>query len=374
MNKRKITISAVGIGILLLSFVLAGQLKREEPDRRPKPGELATAVSSIEVSPGEVHRAMPITGRLVPRSTVNLYAEVSGVASFGEKPFKPGVRFRKGDILLKINADEMESSLAAARSNFQSQLAGVIPDLKIDFADEAEAWSQYLERMDIKKSMAPLPEVKDRKLQLFLSGRNMYSNYYGIKEAETRLAKHVLRAPFDGSVVETDIDDASLVRIGQALGSFISSGHYELEAGVSYRDIGALQVGTRFEMRDVNTGKTYEAKVVRINEAVDPLTQQVKIYAEVNDVKARSGIYLEGNIAVEQYANAVQVPAQALVGERAVFVVRDSLAVLQAVQVLHKTAETATLSGFDAKVQVITSRHNEAFAGSKVAITNIDRP
>ncbi len=371
MNKRKLIISAAGLGVLLLSFLLAGQLKREAPDRSIKPGSIATAVASMDIAPGDVARSVKITGRLVPQSTVSLYAEVGGVAEFGPKPFKPGLRFSKGELLLKINADEMESGLASARSGFQSQLAGVIPDLKIDFADEAEAWTAYLENLQIDRPLPALPEVKDRKLNLFLSGRNIYTTYYNIKEAETRLDKHVLRAPFAGSLTSAQIDASSLVRIGQPLGEFISTGRYELEAGVSYRDIAALGVGSSFEMRDVNTGDTYKARVVRINDAVDPLTQQVKVYAEVISESARSGIYLEGDLVAQTFAEAAEIPAQALVDERYIFVVRDSTARLIPVEVMHRSAEKAIIGGIEGAEKLITSKHNEAFAGSKVSITNI---
>jgi multidrug efflux pump subunit AcrA (membrane-fusion protein) len=370
MNKRKLIISLAGFGILAVSFLLAGQLKREAPDRSIAPGSIATAVASMNIAPGEVLRFVKITGRLFPQSSVSLYAEVGGVAEFGPKPFKPGLRFSKGELLLKINAEEMESSLASARSAYQSQLAGVIPDLKIDFADEADAWTSYLENLRIDQMLPALPQVKDQKLNLFLSGRNIYTGFYNIKEAETRLAKHVLRAPFNGSLTVAQLDASALVRTGQALGEFISTGYYELEAGVSYQDIGALSIGSSFEMRDVNTGHSYTARVVRINDAVDPLTQQVKVYAEVISENARSGIYLEGEVAAQTFAEAVEIPAQALVDERAVFVVRDSTATLVPVEALYKTAEKAIVSGISQKEMLITSKHNEAFAGSKVSITN----
>ena len=210
MNKRKIIVTLIGVAILVVSFLASGMLKRAQPDLRPKPGEIATAVSTLPIAPGEVGRTLKVTGRLVPQSSVDLFAEVGGLAEFGDRPFKPGVRFEKGQVLLRINAAELESNLAASRSGFQSQLAGVIPDLKIDFPDEADAWKTYLEEMRVERTLAPLPDVDSQKLRLFLTGRNIYTTYYNIKEAETRREKHILRAPFSGSVTAASIDDAEL--------------------------------------------------------------------------------------------------------------------------------------------------------------------
>lgn len=371
MNKRKVLISLAGVAILALSLLASGLFKKEPPDRSASKADIATAVNAKEVIPGEVNRTVKITGRLLPENTVSLYAEVGGTAEYGSRPFKAGVRFEKGDVLLKINSDEIESGLAAARSSLQSRLAGIIPDLKLDFPEAAEAWKDYLYEMDINKKLPPLPETDDRQVQLFLSGREIFTTYYNIRETETRLDKHVIRAPFAGTVTSTQIDASSLVRTGQPLGEFISTGRYELEAGVSYRDADALRIGLKFDMRDVNTGKTYTAEVIRINDAVDPLTQQIKIFAAVKSPEAKSGIYLEGRIAAETFQNAVSVPVEALVDEKYVFMVRDSIAELQPIRILHKTSETAVIGGIEKPGRLITDKHNEAFAGTKVTVADM---
>ncbi len=371
MNKRKLAVSLAGLAILALSIYLSGFLKKEPRVREGDSLNIATAVNAVYVKPGPVERSVKITGRLVPESTVSIFAEVGGMAEFGEKPFKPGVRFGKGEVLLKINADEIESSLSAARSELQSLLAGVIPDLKIDFPDEAETWKNYLEDLDITKPLPELPDIEDRQVRLFLSGRNIFTSYYSIRESETRLAKHVIRAPFSGTVISAEIDASSLVRTGQPLGEFISTGRYELEAGVSYRDAEILKKGLSFAMRDVNTGREYTAEIARINDAVDPLTQQVKVYATVRSDRAKSGIYLEGRTPAETFDNAVTVPVRALVADRYVYMVRDSTAALVPVDILHKTSEIAVVSGVEAPGHLITDRHNEAFEGTKVNPTDI---
>jgi multidrug efflux pump subunit AcrA (membrane-fusion protein) len=371
MNKRKLLITGVGLAILLISVVASRYLKRDEPARNTGAVNIATAVNTRTIAPGEVVRTVKITGRLVPKSTVNIFAEVGGIAQFGAKPFKPGVRFNAGDVLIKINSEEIESSLAAARSGFQSLLAGSLPDIKLDFPNALPAWEAYLYEMRLDRRLPELPEIKDQKLRLFMSGRNILTSYYNIREAETRLDKHIITAPFGGTLTETSIDAASLVRTGQPLGTFISTGAYELEAGVSYADIESIKPGTRISMRDVNTGATYEARVVRINDAVNPETQQVKIFAEVNDQKARSGIYLEGHVPVATYSDAVEIPIQAIVNEAAVFAIRDSIATLLPVNLIHKDADKAIATGIKQQEVLITDKHNEAFAGSKVSIVNL---
>jgi len=370
MTKRQILILIVGVAILAGSIVTSRFLKKEKnvADTRT---ESITAVKTMEVNPGLIHREVTITGRLVPAKSVTLFAEVGGKASRGSKPFKEGVRFEKGEVIVQINSEEIESSVISSRSNFQSLLASVIPDLKLDFPKISQEWEDYLFSIEIEESLPPLPDVDDKKLKLFLSGRQIFSNYYKIKELETRLDKYIIRAPFTGSLVSANLDESTLVRVGQPIGEFISTGSYELEAGISYLDAEFLKVGTQFEMKDVNTGNTYRARVIRVNDRVDPSTQQVEIYASIKDPSAKSGIYLEGKIDAQDFENAVRIPVSSLVNGNSVFVVEDSIAKLKEVKLEFKNNEIAILSGLNSKSKIITGKHNESLNGLKVSEVNL---
>lgn len=368
MNKRQIIISLAGVAFLVccVAWIRMGMFNAEKLGNINQ-YDVLTAVKSEKMTPETLVRTIKITGRLIPENTVMLYAEVGGRASFGKKDFKEGVVFNRGEVLVKINSDELESNLIAKRSNFQSLLASVIPDLKLDFEPYASEWEDYLFKIETDKKLPSLPEVSDNKLKLFLSGRRVFSDYYSVAEMETRLEKHTVTAPFDGSVTEANIDEGSLVRVGQPLGIIISRGRYEIEAGVSYTDARYLKVGTTFKMSDVNTDKEYEAKVVRINDSVDPQTQQVKIYAAIDDPEAKSGIYLEGKIPAGEIPHAIPIPLEALVGENRVYFIEDSVARLKEVEVAFKGGEKAIISGIMNPVEVVIDKHNESLNGSKVA-------
>jgi len=366
MTKRQIIIVVAGFAILFGSFGLSGMMNKEK-DEAPQEIEMLTAVQVQRLTPDTLLRTISLTGRLIPKQTVMLYAEVGGKASFSSKAFKEGVSFKKGETLLNINSDELKSSLISRRSNFQSLLASVIPDLKLDFKDAADEWEEYLFNLDTDSKLAPLPEVTDKKLKLFLSGRKVFSEYYGVSELETRFEKHTIRAPFSGSLTSTELDEGSLVRVNQPLGTFISSGSYETEAGVSYTEAEYLKVGTVFMMTDINTGKNYEARVARINSSVDPQTQQVKIYADVNDPSAISGIYLEGEVPTNEIPQAISIPLEALVGGDQAYFVKDSIAELRQVEVAFQDGERVILSGIKSTVEVVVDKHNESINGTKVA-------
>ena len=367
MKQRKIIIGAIGFVILAGALYLARTLAttpQEAPAREEESSRVV--VHTTAVVNGEVASTIPITGRVIAADQLDLFAEVSGISTYGARPFKPGNSFRKGEILLQIDAREFARSLASAKSQFQSLIATVLPDLKIDFTDDYEAWVNYLKNLDVNKRLAPLPEVSNEQLKFFLTGRNVYSTYYNILEAEARLDKYIIRAPFDGTVTESFINQSALVRTGQALGEFIRDGKYELEASMSFDQAVNLKKGDVVNFKEVSGSATFTGSVIRINEKVDPGTQLVKVYFQMSDASLKSGMYLEGAIPSGSFNNAVELPIEALVDDEFVFIIEDGKAVKTPVSVLNKTSKIVVISGLSDNQQVITDQKNSAFEGTLV--------
>lgn len=162
MKNRKLIIGLLGVVALVAAIFIAIRLANtpQEPPQEESASD-KVVVHTTAISNGEQEAQVPITGRVVPADQLDIYAEVSGVSTYGAHPFKAGNRFRKGEILIKINSTEFSQALSSAKSQFMSLIATVLPDLKIDFSEDYPAWRDYLKNMDVNKSLAPLPKVED---------------------------------------------------------------------------------------------------------------------------------------------------------------------------------------------------------------------
>ncbi|MCA6074311.1 efflux RND transporter periplasmic adaptor subunit [Fulvivirga sedimenti] len=367
MKNRKLIIGILGVLIVVAAIFIAGRLANT-PQEAPKEEERGdkVVVHTRKIENSEQIATVPITGRVVAADKLDLYAEVSGVSTYGARPFKAGNRFRKGEVLLKIDAEEFSRSMASAKSQFMSLIATVLADLKIDFPEDYPAWRDYLKNMDVNKSLQKLPEVQDEQLKFFLTGRNIYSTYYNLLESETRLAKYVIRAPFDGTITESYINQASLVRTGQQLGEFIREGNYELEASVTFDRLAGMKIGDEISFNEVNGAFSYVGKLVRINEKVDAETQLIKVYFSLKDPALKSGVYLEGNLTTGTFPSATVLPVSALVDGAYVFVVQDGKAVKTPVEVLSRGSNQFIAGGLPDGAEIIVDKKNGAFEGTSV--------
>lgn len=368
MKQRKIIIGAIGF-VVLAGAIFLSQKLANTPQEAPEGVEESNqvVVHTKAVVNGNVASTIPVTGRVIAADQLDLFAEVSGISTYGARPFKAGNSFRKGEILLQIDAREFTRSLASAKSQFQSLIATVLPDLKIDFTDDYDAWVNYLKDMDVNKRLAELPEVSNEQLKFFLTGRNVYSTFYSIREAEARLDKYIIRAPFNGTVTESFINQSALVRTGQALGEFIRDGKYELEASMSFDQAANLNKGDVVSFKEVSGSSTFEGSVLRINEKVDPGTQLVKVYFRMANPNLKSGMYLEGALPSGKFENAVELPIEALVDNEFVFLIQEGKAIKTPVTILNKTSKQVVVAGLTDNQQVITDKKNSAFEGTLVS-------
>ena len=372
MKKRQKIILACGIAILaasiFISQFLAGQADRKaEPGSTPPPGQRARLVSTQQVEVSDVQAYIDITGRLQAEDKIDVYAEVTGVLLPTRIDFKVGNTFPRGSLLLRLDDSEARQSLRSAKSNFVNTLASVIPDLEIDFPEASDAWNQYLLNFDVNEPLPALPEPSSKRIKLFLTARQVYSQYYEIRQAEERLDKYRLYAPFTGTLTEASINKGTLVRSGQKVGEFIRSGVYELETAVSTDELPYVAVGDSVMLSSIQMRNSYQGEIVRINDQVETNTQTVKIFVRVANPDLKSGMYLEGKIKGRLFENATELRRDILVNDSQVFVVEDSTAVLKAVTPLKTSDTTAIVRGLQPGATVISENNLSSFEGTKVA-------
>ncbi|MEM9917508.1 MAG: efflux RND transporter periplasmic adaptor subunit, partial [Bacteroidota bacterium] len=159
-----------------------------------------------KVTKGDQQRSTPISGRVIPKNTTQLFAEVQGLILPEGILFKEGVAFKKGDLLVSLDKREYELSLEAQRSSFFNSLTAIMPDMKTDYPDNYDNWLTYINDYNFGSTLPPLPATLSKKEKYYVTTYQIYSQYYAIKAAEERLKKYSIYAPYSGIVIQSNID------------------------------------------------------------------------------------------------------------------------------------------------------------------------
>ncbi|NER18772.1 HlyD family efflux transporter periplasmic adaptor subunit [Spongiivirga citrea] len=371
---HKIGLVILGLVLIILACIFAAWLIIGNVKIRPVPQKVVKTVFVDTVQNGLVPITIEAKGNLVAKRRVELFSEVQGVLKSGSKLFKPGQAYQKGSVLLRINADEYFASVKSQKSALINQITGIMPDLRLDYPEAYTKWQVYLNSIDVNKTLPKLPEVTSEKERYFLSGRNIFTSFYNVKNLEQRLVKYNIKAPFTGILTQALVTEGTLIRPGQKLGEFIDTGSYELEVAInkSYADL--LQVGKTVLLKNLDKTKEYKGVVSRINGNVDVASQTINAYIEVKDNSLREGIYLEAMLDAREEDNAIMISRNLLQPNDQVFAVKDSILTLVPATPVYYTDKSVVLKDIPNETVLIKSPVPGAYSGMLVKIFKGDKP
>ena len=110
-----------------------------------------------------------------------------------------------------------------------------------------------------------------------------------------------------------------------------------------------------------------KGKVSRINDNVDPNTQMVNVYITVYGNDLWEGMYLKGDIYSSTFVTATEIPRRIITNKNTVFVIADSVAAEQKIEIISLSGDTAVVTGLRDSSKVITKSQN-LYDGQKVNI------
>ncbi len=366
---RKYVTVIIGSLLIFAGAYIANDLATKKKKQRPQNPQVVPTVFVTSVVNKKVPVEVAESGRLLAKNRIDLYAEVQGVMEPTGKEFKPGVHYRKGEIIVRIRDNDFYANLQAQKSNLQNLITSILPDLRLDFPNAYKKWDEYIRNFDMDKPVAPLPEPATEKERYFITGRNIYTTYYNTKNLEIVLGKYKLRAPFSGILTEALVNPGTLVRPGQKLGEFIDPSVYEMEVPVNKSLLPALRVGKSVEVRDVdNPEKRWRGRIVRINGKVDRATQTIKVYVELRGSDLKEGMYLEAVMEGTPIENAVEISRNLLVDESKVFVVKDSVLQFAEVKPVFYHEKTVIIQGLKDGEQMLAGIVPGAYPGMKIKV------
>lgn len=366
---RKLIISAVvGAIIILGSLYLAGVIAGSKDNRRPPSQKVVKTVFVDTVKNGTVSLVVPANGNLKAKKRVELYSEVQGVFRPGSKLFRTGQEYSTGQTLIRIDANEYLASVQSSKSTLYNLLTSIMPDLRLDYPEIYPKWQAYLNSFDLNRPTPQLPEMGSEKEKFFITGRQIVSNYYAVKNLEQRLSKYTISAPFSGILTEALVTEGTLIRSGQKLGEFINTGVYELEVSVSKTYGEFLKVGKKVELSNLEKTKTYTGEVTRVNGKVDQGSQTINVFIEVSGDDLKEGQYLEANLEAKEETAAIEINRSLLLDNDQIFVVRDSILDLMYVDPVYFTDKTVVLKNVPDGEVIVAKPLTGAYAGMLVKI------
>lgn len=250
-----------------------------------------------------------LPGQLKPFEEVSIFARANGFVK--EVYADRGSVVKKGQILLTLEAPEMESQLEAARSKYlQAKEISLASQDKYNRLKEAAKEPGAVSRLDLDNAFSKM------KGDLAIANSEQ-SNVASVKHMQQYL---IITAPFDGVITQRNVSPGALAGPGKGGESplFQLQHLQKLRLEVYIPEAYVDKVDLKKQVSLLFTaipGKAYQAMISRSANALNNSTRSEAIEVDINntDGQLKPGMFAEVEIPLLSGAKALLVPNHAIV-------------------------------------------------------------
>ena len=339
--RRHVLVGAL-LGPLLIAIAPVGHSQGGPGGEMPP-----TAVETATVSASQLTDTIHAVGTLRADESVVIRPELAG--RIEEIHFEEGQRIAKGDPLFALDASLIEAEMREAEANLALSQSSF--DRAQDLIDR-----KLIAQADYDNARSRLAVDQAR-----------------LSSAQTRLAKTVIEAPFDGVVGLRQVSAGDYVDVGQELVSIVKLNPIKVDFRVPEVHLSRLEPGQPVEVTvDAFPGEKFRGEVMAIDPQIDLAGRNVLLRAVVPnpDFKLRPGLFARLDLEVDQHDEALIVPEQALWpqgDQQFVYKVEDGQAKLVEVETgLRRAGQVEIVSGLAPGDEVVTAGQLKLYDGAKV--------
>jgi membrane fusion protein, multidrug efflux system len=247
--------------------------------------ERSVNVAVDTVSARDFVNHVNVIGTVKSTGDITISAEVSGMVT--RIPVREGSRFKKGDLILKIDDSSLLQELEIAKANASTA------------------------RESFERSSALWKESRIGSEFAVLAAENQAKQAQANLELiQIRVAKSNIIAPFDGMLERRFVEQGEMAAPGTPLLRLIRADDLHVEAGVPARYAGQIKVGDPVLVRmDVDGGMSYQGRVISVANSVDPgpRTFNVKVSLGGNHTGLKVDLVANLRLEIGRRSNVVVV-------------------------------------------------------------------
>ena len=381
------------VGVVIMPFlviaaaigatIILGAMKDEPEEKEDviKAIPVLTAVAQSE----DVTLTVDVQGEVQPRTEIGLVPQVNGKITYMSPKFIEGGRFKKGDLLVRIDPREYELRLVQARANV-AQSETVVTREKSESNLALADWE------DLGRSGAPTP-LTLRAPQMAEAAAQLEAARAQVDEAQLQLDRASLYAPFTGRVTLRSVDAGEFVTAGTRLGEIYSTDVMDVRLPMTNDNLrqAGLRLGyeagpnapaipVTLSANVAGLDCEWQGHIVRTDSRFDSETRVLFAYVEVKDpfgahyeMPLAPGIFVDASITGQTLPSIVTIPRAALRGEDRVYIATsDDTLSIRLVTVLSSDSTRVVIGeGLNAGESVITSPIRGVTEGKKISRANV---
>lgn len=316
--------------LIMLKFLIFPPAKKQNGNG-PGSGKAKNAdvrLSAVIVKVQRLDNTLSSTGSLIANEEVQVQPEVSGKIT--GLYLKEGTNVQKGQLLLKINDQDLLANLSKLQSNLSLAIQNASRQKKL-LAIHAISQQEY-----------------DTATNLVESTRA------DLEFTKATILKTRLYAPFNGRIGLRYVSLGTYINPGTKIASLEQIDHLKLDFSVPGQYAGSIHTGDQVFFTVQGFPEKYMARITAMEPKIDMATRTFHLRALFNNNKTPAllpGSFADVQLVLKATNNALMVPTQAIVPVlkgQTVFVYRKGKAVQLPVEIGIRT---------DSQIQITSGVH-----------------
>ncbi|MFG0284172.1 MAG: efflux RND transporter periplasmic adaptor subunit [Phycisphaerales bacterium JB039] len=282
------------------------------------------------VERGDLTRMVNAPGLIEPEISVDISARVS--ARITALPFKVGDSVKQGDVVVRLDAEDLQARLDAAEARLRSEearLAGAQADLRLAELDLGRR-RELFDSKDIAKAELDASEAQYNRAMSSLKAAeaNIESARANVAEARRDLENAVIASPIDGVITAVNNEVGETV-----LGTFNNAGsvimviadlsRMLMRARVDETNIAPVKAGQKARVYVLSyPDEVFDGVVQRVHltrqlfrDGTSYVEAEILVNKEEGDLRF-TGLNANADIEVQTLRDVVIIPSQAVVDRR----------------------------------------------------------
>ncbi|MEA1787062.1 efflux RND transporter periplasmic adaptor subunit [Arenibacter sp. GZD96] len=309
----------------------------------------ASPVTGYKIVPRKFANELSVSGSIEANEQVEIRSEVSGIVQgifFNEGSF-----VNKGQLLVKINDQELKAQLSQAQTR---QALAAENERRAKLLLQKEAVSQ--EEYDVANS-----EYKSMLAQTEL--------------VQAQLAKTSIVAPFSGKIGLRSISPGTYVTPTTLIANLVNINQVKVTFSIPEKYVPVVTPNTEISFRVAGYQEAFTAKIYAIEPGIEitTRTQQIRALADNKESKLLPGTFASVAVPLAIEDSAILIPSEAVIpiqNGKKVFVSSNGLAKEVLIETATRTdKDIQVISGLKAGDTVLTTGIMSLRDGSPLAIT-----
>lgn len=327
-------------------FSFCGSKNPDPPTRSAGPS--LVTVEGVVVHPRPLENVVRSSGSVLASEAVDLVAEVAGRVE--KIYFKEGAHVTKGDLLVKINDDDLQAQLKKT-------------ELQIQLASEQEKRQRQL--FEINGISQEQYDIAVNQVNTLKADRD---------NLVAMIRKREVRAPFDGRIGLRYVSEGSYVSPATRIASMQKIDLLKVDFSVPEKYAGQVVVGDVVQLKSEETKQQFTGHLYAIEPKIDPATRTLQLRAMVENKNENilPGSYVQIELKLKKIPDALLVPTQAIIPVlrgQTLFVRKNGVAVSVPVKTGIRTASFVQITeGISAGDTVLTTGLMQLRTGMKVNV------